>query len=140
MGYYTRYVGGFDITPPLPWKDVRELGPIIARTHENPAIDLGDLYLVFEECEEDIDDGTVITRTPYSIEPVTEEPYKGYSITQILERLVKTFPNHEFSGSLICYGEESGDISRVVVREGKVVHEGAKLTWPDGSVAPLPGR
>lgn len=37
------------------------------------------------------------------------------------------------SGTVVVEGEENSDIWRLIFKDGKVVRENAKVTWPDGT-------
>lgn len=125
MGYLTRFTGYLNFSRPLKHGEVKQVPE-------------GDLFgLDVWEDEEDTDDGRIIRKSAEGIEVKWEEPCKGYDSQEQLQNLIDALPaDVEVRGEIRCDGEQTGDISRYVVRDRKVISETPKLTWPDGTTEP----
>lgn len=125
MGYLTRFDGFLTFSRPLMHGEV----------HAVPDDD--DLYLfgleVFED-EEETDQGRIISKASEGIEVKVDDRCKGYDCEEQLQRIINALPpDVVVRGEIRCDGEDTGDVSRLVVHDRKVVREVPRLIWPDGS-------
>lgn len=124
MGYYTRYDGEISIDPPLTWAEIR-----------NSAWAPGgnsrwNVKLAITEEAIDTDEGPLTRRTSAGLVPLVEDGYKGDIVAHV-QAAIDAFPGHAFSGRFDCEGEDSGDIWRLVVRNGRAEKVKPRIVWPD---------
>lgn len=126
MGYNTSVNGEIIITPPIPWKRVKD-GPFTDTGREHR-----DVILRMREEEIENGDDTIIRRTADAVVPAWEDSYRAYYIVEHLQELVDLYgEGREFTGRLHCEGEENLDVWRVYVRDGRAVRVDPVVTWPD---------
>lgn len=110
MGYISTVSGEVSIKPPLSQQEISE----------HPIAE----YFEIDE------DGSHIR--------IDDGEGKYYTLQEDLERFVKAFPTHVFSGTFEVFGEDSTDIWRLIVSsrikeiETTVTREEATIRWPDG--------
>lgn len=125
MGYNTRVRGQFSITPPLTWPEF----------HNSPfaSDDWRDADLVLHVDEETVnsDDGLLIRRTASALVMREIDEYRAYHLIEQVQAAIDAFPGHTFTGRLDCEGEESADLWRVIVRDGRAVKVEPRIVWPD---------
>jgi hypothetical protein len=143
MGYESRLSGGFDIEPPITYREF-----ITAGYDEDqlvtPKLDLdvkggwGEIFFVMNRERVKTDDGYKVAVYSDRIE-CYEDSMKAYGLDDSIKHLQMTFTNdHKFSGSIRICGEEDGDIWRIRVQDNNTfVTEHPKLVWPDGSTTSL---
>lgn len=132
MGYYTQYSGEITINPPIPWTDINT-----DYLPQNAWRSNVDVQLRIDETTVNTDEGILILRKAIAIQPVTDEPYKGYDIIDHVQRIVDSYGDgHTFNGFISCQGDESGDLWRLEVRDGQAVKVRPRIVWPDGSEEP----
>ncbi len=130
MGYVTHFYGEFAIEPPLNWAQVRDshFSPDHFEEHRF------DVKLRVEEEAVDTDEGQMIRRTGVALEPAYEEDMRGYDIVEHVQRFLDTYgPEHTLSGRLDCEGEETGDLWRLEIHDGRAVKVTPRIIWPDGT-------
>jgi hypothetical protein len=127
MGYNTSYKGAIQIEPPLTWAEIKD-SPYLPDAAWNKGLDVK--LNVVEEIV-DTDEGTLTRRSADAIVPVTEDSYKGYDIVQTVQKLIDAHPGHEFTGRFDCEGDDSGDVWRLVVKNGRAVKVKAQIVWPE---------
>lgn len=140
MGYYTRISGEIHIDPPITY------GELVAAEYDLSELKLrggwlpldGGWEIGFDVDREEVNtgEGVLTTYVTDTITPSDDET-KAYNLTKCLEDVVATFGNHSFTGTLLCYGEEGGDIWRVVVGNGEVLEQHPELRWPTGETTKL---
>lgn len=133
MGYVTRFDGEFIINPPLTWGEVRasRFGPDQFERYRL------DIKVRVGETVVDDDEGTRITRTGVALVPAYEEEMRGYDIVDHVQQFLDEHPGHALVGRLDCAGEETGDLWRLEVHDGRAVKVEPRIVWPDGTeVAP----
>lgn len=125
MGYYTRVTGELHIEPPLTWAEIK--------TVADSAFGDGclDVTLDIREDTVDTDEGPLILKTAPALVPSWDEEYKAYNLVAHVQQAIDAFPGHTFTGRLECEGEESGDLWRVVVRDGRAEKVTPRIVWPD---------
>jgi hypothetical protein len=131
MGYYTTVEGEITITPPLTWSEIKD-SPF--NTKSTAFDDRMDAHLDITEEIIDTDEGQLIRRTATGIKPASTEEYKAYYLIEHVQKLMDSHPGHTFAGHFDCSGEESGDVWRLVIRNGHAEKIEAQLTWGSGPV------
>lgn len=122
MSYNTRVTGEIRIEPPLTWREFKD-SPF--------AGDDLDVKLHVEAETVDTDDGPLMRKTAAALIPSWEDKYKAYNLVAHVQQAIDAFPGHTFIGRLECEGEESGDLWRVVFRNGRAVKVTPRIVWPD---------
>ena len=61
--------------------------------------------------------------------PLWEEPSKYYGIVTEVQRLIDANPDRKFTGYFECYGEEPGDIWRLVIKGRTATKVKARIVW-----------
>lgn len=125
MGYNSHFTGEITIDPPLIWQE------ILGLAFREPEEDYGTLRLVIEKVKEQTPEGTLVRKTANTIEPGSEDEFKGYDALEVLQRYVDALPDHTFSGYILREGEDSGDIARMIVKDGKAIEQRASFTFSD---------
>jgi hypothetical protein len=126
MGTYTRVDGEIRIEPPLTWSEFKD-SPF------NTDSDNVNLCVRLDVAEEvvETDDGTLTRKTARAVIPIREDSYKAYRLTEEVQQVIDSFPQHVFTGRLECEGEQPGDLWRVVVRNRRAEEIRPKIVWPD---------
>lgn len=137
MGYDARVVGYLTIAPPLNWAEIRN-SRLYAATTNGRSARLPDVVLQVDSREMETDQGVTTVLSSQFIVPCTESRYQVRSLAEDVQEAIDTFKGHEVRGTLTLWGEEFGDIRRIVVDEDGVREEEAILSWPDGSKVELP--
>lgn len=131
MGYNTRVDGEFAINPPLTWNEIKN-SPFNQPGREGlwcaEKIDLG---LRVNETSVDTDDGPLLRRTASALVMPYIDEYRAYTLIEQVQQCIDLFPGHTFNGRLDCEGEETGDLWRVVIRDGRAVRVEPRIVWPD---------
>ncbi|MFJ4847523.1 DUF6205 family protein [Streptomyces sp. NPDC088733] len=129
MGYYTTVTGEFQIEPPLTWAEFRD------SPFNSTSIDawdgLKEVRLRVVEDRVDTDEGSLIRKTAAALTPETDEGRKYHHLIEHVQQVIDAFPGHAFTGRLDCEGEATGDLWRVVIREGRAVKVTPRIVWPD---------
>lgn len=128
MGYYTSVEGEITITPPLTYVEFKD-SPFNPKGTEYD--DRMDVKLRIVEETIDTDEGQLIRRTAPEVIAASGEAYKAYYLVEHVQKLIDNHPDHQFTGRLECNGEESGDLWRCVIRDGRAVKVEPQLIWPD---------
>ena len=123
MGYYTQMRGGFKIEPPLTHKELRGTDQKFQSRNE-----LVFLEVIDDEIE--TEDGIIHSKSADRV-AVYEDEGKCYTIDEDLRELVEAFPGHKFTGCIEGEGEESDDVWRLYVRDGKIIKHTVEALWPD---------
>ncbi len=126
MGYYTRFTEEIEITPPLTWKQIKNSPFLIEKGYGSR-----DIKFRLESSRVETDYGWTMRTDAVAVIPVTEEEMKGYDIEKHLQELIDAFPEHTFSGFFECKGEETGDLWRLKVKDGKAVRVEPSIVWPE---------
>ena len=129
MGYITHFDGEFIITPPLTWAEVRD-SRFSPDNFERHRLDVK--VRVGEQVTED-DNGVHIVRTGVALVPAYEDEMSGYNIVDHVQRFLSEHPGHGLVGRLDCAGEETGDLWRLEIHDGRAVKVKPRIVWPDGS-------
>lgn len=123
MGMLSNYDGGIQISPPLNWGKIQ-------KCPYGPGKKEGDIRLKLATEERETDEGKIQVITCDLLLPAS--PYfKGYNMEEHIREVVRTFPDHEFSGCIEGVTEE-GDRSRIVVKNGREVKTiTPEIVWPE---------
>jgi len=129
MGYYTSFDGEFVINPPLTWGEVRSSG------FSPDAFEKNELEVKIRVGEQVVDDdeGTRITRTGVALVPAHDDEMRGYNIVEHVQLFIDEHLGHELIGRLDCRGEETGDLWRLEIQNGRAVQVRPRIVWPDGT-------
>lgn len=138
MSDSTRVVGHLTITPPLNWAEIRSTRFYTAVAGGRHSGNMPDMILQVDSREVETDEGVNTVLSSQFVVPCTDSRYRLRSLTEDVKELCETFKDHEVRGELTLWGEDYGDIRRVVVDEDGVREEKATLSWPDGSEVELP--
>ncbi|MFC7817567.1 DUF6205 family protein [Streptomyces sp. NPDC057367] len=128
MGYYTNVTGEIRIEPPLTWSEIRD-NPTLPETAGGRSE--YDVRLRIDEETVDTDDGQLTRKTCSALVPAWDDSFKAYHLVEHVQEMIDAFPGHSFTGRLDCEGEESGDLWRVVIRDGRAVKVTPSIVWPD---------
>lgn len=123
MGMLSHYDGEIQIDPPLNWKQIQEC-PYGPKREKG-----GDIRLELTTEERETDEGKVQIITCDLLLPASSY-FKGYNMEEHIREVVRTFPNHRFSGYIEGITEE-GDQSRVVAKGRKVWTITPEIVWPE---------
>jgi hypothetical protein len=129
MGYYTLFEDEISIQPPLAWKEIKD-SPFVCHSPRGYV----DRDLKLRVVEEDVDseDGTLMRKYADAVVPVATDSYKGYSTVEHLQELLNTHAkSHSFKGYISATGENSGDLWRLAVVDGKAVKIKPEIVWPE---------
>ncbi|MGR6922621.1 DUF6205 family protein [[Actinomadura] parvosata] len=133
MGYTSHITGEITVTPPIPWGELQSnpAGPFY-RTSDNKEWDrLTWLRLVEEPVE--TRDGTLIRKQAIAIRPSEADELRVDGLGREVQAILDAHPGHTFDGVLLVTGEESPDIWRVRIIDGRAVEERPRIVWPDGT-------
>ena len=134
MGYQTYVTGSIKIQPRLPDALISKLG--LDPTDEDSESDLEAVQGGEDDTVELINGQiTVVPGNSWTVLRCRfEEPYKAYTTQENLDRVAKEVAKQgcTASGALYMDGEESTDLTRVRIENGKAVHEQPSLVWPNG--------
>jgi len=131
MGYYARYTGSIEISPPLPWNLIKDHPALPAGIYGGSFGDR-DVRLVVETELIDTEDGVLSKQRAVSVEPITEDAFKGYEMQAHLQEVVDAAPGRTFTGHIDATGED-GQKWRFKVVDGTVQRFEPVLTWPEGA-------
>lgn len=129
MGYSVNVTGEIDITPPIPWGQIKDspFRPEEARKAQK------DVKFRIESSERETDEGTLTVRSATALMPTWVEDARARHLVEHVQAVIDTHPGHEFTGRLYCAGERPGDLWRVEVHDRRAVRLDARIVWPDGS-------
>lgn len=130
MGYNTHVTGEFAITPPLTWNEFKdsEFAPHNINDNYDP-----DLILRVAEESVDTEEGPLLRRSATALAMREIDEYRAHTLLDQVQKAVDAFPGHTFTGRLECEGEESADLWRVVIRDGRAVKVEPQIVWPADS-------
>jgi hypothetical protein len=129
MGYTTSFDGEFVINPPLTWAEVRA-SRFAPDAFEKDRLDVK--VRVGENVVED-DEGIRISKSGVALMPAYEDEMRGYSIVEHVQAFMDEHPGHELVGRLHCRGEETGDLWRLEIQNGRATEVRPRIVWPDGT-------
>lgn len=132
MGYTSYLSGEIAITPPIQWRDLQD-SPFVRADH------LGEWErLVWLRVLEDAETGesTPTRKRAVAIRPSKADDLRAYDLVPQVQEIVTAHSDRTFSGHILVRGEESPDIWRVRVHNGRAVGERPMLVWPDGTQEP----
>ena len=109
MGYYTTVHNEISFEPALTEAEAEEFEAFLEEKD------------IFEFTLEDLN-----ILVPY------DDSFKAYCFDENLQIAIDKLGDRKFSGYFEGHGEESGDMWRVRVKDGKVEHVAGVVTWPKG--------
>ncbi|WP_037870708.1 DUF6205 family protein [Streptomyces sp. SPB074] len=125
MGYITLVTGELRITPPLTWPEIRASEYAPGEPHRH------DLVLLVREETVQTEEGPLLRRTAHALALRPIEEYRAYTLVKDVQAAIDAHPGHTFTGYLSCEGEETGDLWRVVIKDGRAVEVRPRIVWPD---------
>lgn len=137
MSYDTRVVGYLTITPPLNWAEIRSSRFANVVT-TGPTRNVPDVMIQIDSREVETNEGVNTVLSAQFIVPISESRYRVRSVAEDVKELADAFEGHEIRGVLTMWGDDYGDIRRIVVDDKGIREEKATLSWPDGSEVELP--
>jgi Family of unknown function (DUF6205) len=128
VGYTTYVTGEFTITPPLTWPEFKDskYAPDNLESRREPP-----LVLQVEEETVTTELGPLLRLTATALVMREIDEYRAYDLLEKVQEAIDSFPGHTFTGYLACDGEQSSDIWRVVIRDGRAVRVEPRIVWPD---------
>lgn len=130
MGYVTHADGEIAIVPPLSFAEM-EGSPFHPENAENAKRDIK--FRVEAELIRTAD-GVLSKESAVAIVQTWEDEPRNYDIVDHLQELVTRHgEGHEFVGRFDMEGEDSGDIWRLKVVNGRATRFDPIVTWPDGA-------
>jgi uncharacterized protein DUF6205 len=134
MGYYARYTGSIEISPPLPWNLIKDHPALPADPTYRGSATGGDrdVRLVVETELIDTEDGTLTKKRAVAVEPATDDAFKGYEMQAHLQEVVDAAPGRTFTGHIDATGDD-GQQWRFKVVDGTVRRFEPVLVWPEGA-------
>jgi hypothetical protein len=130
MGYITRFDGELRIHPPMVWAEVRDsrFGP------ERFDKEHLDVKIRVEEVTVETDEGFETRRTGVALVPAYEDEMRGYNIVEHVQQFLDSNAGvHDLEDRLDCRGEETGDLWRLEIHDGRAVQVRPRILWPDGT-------
>ncbi len=112
MGYSTSLSGGLTFDPPLSALEYAN----------SPYLSFGDAGSWSFKLDQP---NTIV---------VDDESAKHYDLEEELQEFIDSMPGATFTGCIEGDGEESGDMWRLYVVDGRVVKVKPELVWPDAPV------
>jgi hypothetical protein len=130
MGYTSHIAGEITIHPPIPWGELQS--SVFIRTPERNEWDrLTWLRLVEDTVE--TDDGTLVRKQAIAIRPSEADELRVRNLDGEVQAIIDAHPGHTFDGVMVVTGEQSPDIWRVRIVDGRAVEERPRIVWPDGT-------
>jgi enoyl reductase-like protein len=132
MGYISDLSGEICINEDLKFEDHRKLMKAkVAKTLDGQVPGDYDVYVDYEQAFEDAKDYTIVRFVAAEIRPYYSS-MKAYTIMEDVQRIVDLLgPGYTYSGAIEVDGEESGDLWRIYVRNGKAEAVRPQIVWPD---------
>ena len=127
MGYYSDWEGEITITPPIPWKDIKD-----SHFRPTPAYQ-SQVNLQFSVTEEakELEEGTFYRKVATAVVVSHPSESKNYYVTQNLQEILNAHPGHQFTGYFEAVGED-GERWRVVITSDRIATEiKPELVWPE---------
>jgi Family of unknown function (DUF6205) len=131
MSNPTHITGRITITPPLPWKQVKDSPYLKANARAQRL--WPDALLEVVEATVQTDDGELTRREAVAIIPDEGAETSARTLISDVQAIIDANPEHEFTGRFNCEGEENSDIWRAVIRDRRVARVNAMIVWPEGS-------
>lgn len=130
MGYGSTVQGHWDIKPFLTAKELRGHPELTGAAKKRPDRER-DAFLVIEKSVELTEDGENVKVFSRRVEALHgDEEYSRYGLGETLDEIVNAFPDHEFTGRMVCHGED-GEWWAFVVKDHKVHEIRPTVVWPD---------
>jgi hypothetical protein len=128
MGYYTTVTGEIAITPPLTWREFKD------SPFNTTCIDsydgLKEVKLRVVEEQVDTDEGPLLRKLAVALVPESDDSRKYYHLIENVQEAIDAFPGHTFTGRFDCEGEDTGDLWRLVIRDGFAERVEPRIIWP----------
>ncbi len=128
MGYYTRFSGEIRIDPPIPFEDAADSAFVLP---EGPGFIKADVALKVSEIPVDGQPGAY-RRVCVAI--VEASQFSKYNAVEEVQQIIDRWgAGRTFTGRFDAKGEESGDIWRLEIHDGRAVEVRPRIVWPDGT-------
>lgn len=127
MGYYSNWEGEITITPPIPWKDIKDS---VFRPTPEYQNQVNLQFFVTEEAKE-LEEGTFYRKVATAVLVSHPSESKNYYVKENLQAILDIHPDHQFIGHLEAVGED-GERWRVAVSsDRKAMEIRPELVWPE---------
>jgi hypothetical protein len=131
MGYTSYLSGEITIHPPIPWGELQD-SPFVRTPDRNEWDRLTWLRLVEDTVQ--TDEGTLIRKQAIAIRPSEADELRVYDLGREVQAIIDAHgEGRTFDGILLVCGDESPDIWRVRIIDGRAVEERPRIVWPDGT-------
>jgi len=129
---YTSYLSGeIAIDPPVPWSELQD-SPFVRTPERKEYERLVWLRMVEETVE--TDEGTLIRKQAVAIRPSQAGELRAWGLDNQVQEIVTAHgEGRTFTGHILVRGEESPDLWRVRVYNGRALAERPRIIWPDGT-------
>lgn len=129
--------GKITITPPLSWLEFKDSGLYHEEGLGPPWRDEREyVHLDVTSTTVDTAEGPLNRREAAAILPPEGSWPRDEGaalIHEIVALIDTTRDKHSYDGELIFFGIDTGDISRVVIKDNRAAFEQAAVVWPDGT-------
>lgn len=134
MSYTSYLTGEITFDPPIPWSELQD-SPFICTPKRNEWDRLVWLRMVEEPVQ--TDEGTLIRKQAVAIRPSEGDELRAHGLCAEVQQIVaKHGKGRTFESFILVRGEESPDLWRVTVQDGKAVEVVPRIVWPDGTEEP----
>jgi hypothetical protein len=131
MGYYTVFTGQIDITPEVPWGLIKDSDFVLNEEDPYSYIESDVRFYVREEASETFG-GAFIKKSSSAIVPTWEDECRGRYILEHVQKIIELLgPFYFYSGYISAEGEDTGDMWRIYVINGKATKIVPEIVWPD---------
>lgn len=132
MGYISDVTGEIYVNEELKVSDLQKLvSGKIAKSLGGKIPYEHCVYLDYEQTFEDAEDYTIVHFEDGVIMP-TSGSMKAYGIIAEVQKIVDILGDgYTYSGYIELNGEESGDLWRIYIRQGKAVEVQPQIVWPE---------
>lgn len=132
MGYYSDWDGEITITPPIPWKDIKD-SVWLPGSVKNYSAGYANRDICFRINSEfvETEDGTLTRKEAVAVEVAYPDHGKNYHVVENLQDILDAHPGHQFTGYLEAVGED-GERWRVVITSKRAALSIApEVVWPE---------
>ena len=130
MGYTSYISGEITIRPPITWDELQD-SPFTLTPERNEWDRL--TWLKLHEEVVQTSEGILIRKVAVAIRPSEADELRVYDLDQDVQAIIDAHPGHTFDGVMVVRGEQSPDIWRVRIIDGRAVEERPRIVWPDGT-------
>ncbi len=132
MGYYSDWEGEITITPPIPWKDIKD-SVWLPEKVRNYSGNYENRDLCFRTDGEvvETDQGTLIKKEAVAVVVAYAEHGKNYHVVENLQDILNAHPDHHFTGFFEALGEDGERWRVVITSKRQALSIAPELVWPE---------